>query len=908
MRWSRGSFLQVFDAQQRVWSFIHHSSSVFSIPIALHLPSSPSLIHTFQSSLVDGHLTACVEDGETRHCALLDNSPVVSLETVVLRGPVTRVYVDYEGSDAVSFVYSLHGTCDASHTDSDPGSGHDSLTETASSTVTRTLTLPHSTEESFNVTLPFVPCTPSPRDIHAIPHLPFAAVSTPGEALQTVRCANDSLPATQPTACECPSVVDANGIDWPQTHQGMLLQKPCASAQYGSVTYWCSARCSWEHVAGRCLPILCPAEVADGVLWEQHRAGEEQHVPCADGRGEALRRRCDEKGEWGAVELGHCSCAADGEWPPVDSNRYVHRACPGGMSGSVARRCDRFGQWGEVMRDCVRIACPEEVLDDVVFPSVAADTDSVAECPEGFFGTVTRHCRANGQWGSVRNDCSSNQCSAFFFSLLKDGSILISYSGSQQLSHITATFTPPLTEDVKGGTTSITIPQFTPSFPVMMTVKGWWFTRQLEQCTVGNFFSRWFCFQMQQPVVLERNVTHDGLSLLLDVSFSECKNRVPSLLLLETREEGRTQSDRSQFRCSQLGGCLPPKHTELAVRNLDPTKTYSIRAALTTENAFLPLQWSQPLVIAPEDACVNWSLITSFGSMALYLFYMRWDTSVPVPIRSASIRYRSAYQQLSLRLQPWRSQPITLCENGALCRARKMYLLPLEATGIWYQVELTVTVAERGCTHLQQVMTSYYAPAHPAAVMRHAVFDTYCVLSFEQANMPLRIRVEVLNVLNEVQQVQEEQILLSQRRELRLTNLHPNSHYWINTTLIDSLGNRDSNRTDIVTRPFQPLHHNLTLLHISRNHLVAQTFSSSRGFLRCRFDSEEPHVDTKQITNFPLHFGAVDAGALRVFDAAVPPGVNFFSCVVSAEDLMVLSAKPATVFFTTPSRGRCHQH
>ena len=50
-------------------------------------------------------------------------------------------------------------------------------------------------------------------------------------------------------SCECPSTVDANGIDWPQTHQGMLLQKPCVASQYGSMTYWCSSRCSWEYIA-----------------------------------------------------------------------------------------------------------------------------------------------------------------------------------------------------------------------------------------------------------------------------------------------------------------------------------------------------------------------------------------------------------------------------------------------------------------------------------------------------------------------------------------------------------------------------------------------------------------------------------------------------------------------------------
>ena len=104
----------MFDAQQRVWSFTAHSaSSVFSLPTALPVPASPRLVHTFQSSLVGGHLTACVEDGATRHCAWLDNTPVLTLETAVLRGPVVRVAVDYEGDDAVSFAYEMSVVSDA---------------------------------------------------------------------------------------------------------------------------------------------------------------------------------------------------------------------------------------------------------------------------------------------------------------------------------------------------------------------------------------------------------------------------------------------------------------------------------------------------------------------------------------------------------------------------------------------------------------------------------------------------------------------------------------------------------------------------------------------------------------------------------------------------------------------------
>ena len=904
--WSRGSVLQYFDPAHSVFSYTASSrSAVYSVVV--NEPTLYSneirLFHSFQlpSLPVDATVLACVEDRESQHCAWMRDSPSAVITTGVLEGPVMRLVVDVEGG-ALSLVYTFNHT------------------------VMQSFALPSSARVVFNFTLPYATCPPTLLSTHFVPLLPASASysvhSSTGELLLVAVCgvsgasnANEvsdvneggGITTTATTtfthSCECPSTVDANGIDWPQTHQGMLLQKPCVASQYGSMTYWCSSRCSWEYIAGRCTPIQCPAEIADGVLWEQRGAGEEQRVSCANGRGDALIRRCDEKGEWSPVRQGRCSCEAEGEWPSTPSQRYVYRKCPNGMSGSVSRRCNRFGEWSAVLSDCVMITCPEETLDDVLFPSVPADSDSRTPCPSGYFGTLTRHCNENGRWGAVQNDCTANHCDVFFFSLIKDGSMLISYSGSSQLSHLTASFTPHLADDIRGTTTSVTIPPLPPSFPSVMTIRGWWFTQQVEQCVVGNFFTKWFCFQTSPPVVIERNVTRDRMTVFLDVAFTDCKNRPPVQLVIETKEEG-AQRSVLQFRCSQLSGCLPPKHAVVSIVDLDPRHAYSFRALLTTEDPFKPLLWSLPTTITPDDACVDWHITASYGSAALYLFYMRWTTEPALPVRSAAIRYRSAYQQIALRLQPWRSRPIVLCDNGSLCEERKMYLLPLETTSIWYQVELTVAVSERGCTRTKQIISTHFAPASPMAEVTHTVHDTYCVFRFEKANMPLRIRLEVLNVLNEVQQVVEAQLLLQQQREVRLPNLNPNSHYWVNTTLSDSYGHAVSNRTEIVTSAFQPIRHNLTLLHVSKDHLVAEAFSSSRGSLRCRFDETAPQVDFKQVSNFPLNFGAIHAGELRLFDSPVPPQARYLSCVVSAEDVMVLSAAPSQVSFSLPTGAR----
>ncbi|KAK8819359.1 hypothetical protein WA556_002350, partial [Blastocystis sp. ATCC 50177/Nand II] len=152
----------------------------------------------------------------------LDNTPVLTLETAVLRGPVVRVAVDYEGDDAVSFAYEMSVVSDAntplashndatngntslashndatnsntplaSHNDATNGNtslaSHNDATNSSTSlashndatnsntTLRHTLTLQHSAQESFNVTLPFATCEPSLLGTQPIPRLPADA-------------------------------------------------------------------------------------------------------------------------------------------------------------------------------------------------------------------------------------------------------------------------------------------------------------------------------------------------------------------------------------------------------------------------------------------------------------------------------------------------------------------------------------------------------------------------------------------------------------------------------------------------------------------------------------------------------------------------------------------------------------
>ena len=55
-------------------------------------------------------------------------------------------------------------------------------------------------------------------------------------------------------------------------------------------------------------------------------------------------------------------------------------------------------------------------------------------------------------------------------------------------------------------------------------------------------------------MVLERNVTREGLSLLLDVGFADCKNRAPAQQLLETKaaEVKRLQMEKASLNAELI--------------------------------------------------------------------------------------------------------------------------------------------------------------------------------------------------------------------------------------------------------------------------------------------------------------------------------------------------------------------
>ena len=73
-----------------------------------------------------------------------------------------------------------------------------------------------------------------------------------------------------------------------------------------------------------------------------------------------------------------------------------HLECPAGYTGSFERRCN-----GKIEKNCVRITCPEESFEGVMWPATKGGLTAVHSCGEDEEGGLRRVCRENGEWSSV---------------------------------------------------------------------------------------------------------------------------------------------------------------------------------------------------------------------------------------------------------------------------------------------------------------------------------------------------------------------------------------------------------------------------------------------------------------------------------------------------------------------------
>ena len=148
---------------------------------------------------------------------------------------------------------------------------------------------------------------------------------------------------------------------------------------------------------GECVFSRCPAEEQSAVMWAATDSMETATdsmetatdsmetatASCVSALGAGFARVCGADGVWGEV-TGECWCGAttidEVEYPASAASTVLHLQCPAGSTGSFGRVCNDNGEWEEIEKNCVRITCPEEMFEGVMWPATEGGLTAVHSC------------------------------------------------------------------------------------------------------------------------------------------------------------------------------------------------------------------------------------------------------------------------------------------------------------------------------------------------------------------------------------------------------------------------------------------------------------------------------------------------------------------------------------------------
>ena len=200
--------------------------------------------------------------------------------------------------------------------------------------------------------------------------------------------------------CLCPAEKDEFNTEWAALRSGREVTMACGDGYSGELTRQCSFFGDGMKVSGECVRNQCPAEEQSAVMWAATDSMETASWVSGLGAGFACVWGATTGECWCGATTGECWCGAttmdEVEYPASAAGTVFHLECPAGYTGSFERRCN-----GKIEKNCVRITCPEESFEGVMWPATKGGLTAVHSCGEDEEGGLRRVCRENGEWSSV---------------------------------------------------------------------------------------------------------------------------------------------------------------------------------------------------------------------------------------------------------------------------------------------------------------------------------------------------------------------------------------------------------------------------------------------------------------------------------------------------------------------------
>ena len=185
----------------------------------------------------------------------------------------------------------------------------------------------------------------------------------------------------------------------------------CPAGSTGTITRDCSISGAWSEIVGTCSQLTCSAGDFENANWPATAAGSSASGTCKVGFSGSPSRPCELDGSWGPVTNGcvqnKCPPVEEefAQWPEALSGSPTDGVCNPGYFGSPSRTCDADGQWGAISDPCEVLRCAEVLAESAQWSTTQAGFTAVGECVSGFTGTPVRNCTLDGTWGPISNPC-----------------------------------------------------------------------------------------------------------------------------------------------------------------------------------------------------------------------------------------------------------------------------------------------------------------------------------------------------------------------------------------------------------------------------------------------------------------------------------------------------------------------
>ena len=194
----------------------------------------------------------------------------------------------------------------------------------------------------------------------------------------------------------------------------------CTAGWYGAPVRDCSSSGQYSAVRNSCLRNICQAIESEMGAWAPTNAGSTNvQGTCPIGTVGSPFRNCATDGTWSSILSGSCvsrSCPAQSsglvDWPATPAGSVASGSCPYGYYSNPSRECSSTGVWGPIVNPCLQYICPAVVDGHVQWPATPAMSTATGQCGSGYFGSPSRPCANDGNWGGIANPCAPRLCPA----------------------------------------------------------------------------------------------------------------------------------------------------------------------------------------------------------------------------------------------------------------------------------------------------------------------------------------------------------------------------------------------------------------------------------------------------------------------------------------------------------------